>query len=236
MEVASGTRLLAAGGLGTAQGVANTADGVQDGVVGTVNLIPMAINKIEGNPVPYLPSPDWSRDLIVSESGASHDASEFLGGTGAWILLGGGVGRLAGAAGAQAAGSAGAQTVRMVVQADGQLAAATATTSTAAAATQGVAVAGMGIGAIGQTVPMSAGSGPASSGGGRAPKTGNMTPFEMRASADGSKGIYGDLNDEGMIEFFIEAGPQANPRGHVLFKEMIDQGLSELGRDSQRAS
>ena len=49
-----------------------------------------------------------------------------------------------------------------------------------------------------------------------------MPPFEMRASADGSKGIYGDLTDEDMIEFFIEAGPQANPRGHVLFKEMID--------------
>ena len=44
----------------------------------------------------------------------------------------------------------------------------------------------------------------------------------MRASADGSKGIYGDLNNENMIEFFIEAGPQASPRGHVLFKEMID--------------
>lgn len=44
----------------------------------------------------------------------------------------------------------------------------------------------------------------------------------MRASSDGSKGIYGDLNNEGMIEFFIEAGPEANPRGHVLFKAMID--------------
>lgn len=43
----------------------------------------------------------------------------------------------------------------------------------------------------------------------------------MRASADGSKGIYADLNNEGMIEFFIEAGPLANPRGNVLFKEMI---------------
>lgn len=44
----------------------------------------------------------------------------------------------------------------------------------------------------------------------------------MRASADGSKGIYGDLNNEDMIEFFIEAGPEANPRGKVLFKEMIN--------------
>jgi hypothetical protein len=49
-----------------------------------------------------------------------------------------------------------------------------------------------------------------------------MSPFEMRASADGSKGIYGALNTEDMIEFFIEAGPQANPRGNALFKEMID--------------
>ena len=44
----------------------------------------------------------------------------------------------------------------------------------------------------------------------------------MRASEDGSKGIYGKLNDEDMIEFFIEAGPRANPRGNVLFKEMIN--------------
>jgi hypothetical protein len=75
---------------------------------------------------------------------------------------------------------------------------------------------------IGQTVQMSAGGQNPPNRGGNAPKTGNMSPFEMRASADGSKGIYGDLNDEGMIEFFIEAGPQANPRGHVLFKEMIN--------------
>jgi hypothetical protein len=53
-------------------------------------------------------------------------------------------------------------------------------------------------------------------------KAGSTLPFEMRASADGSRGIYGDLNNEGMIEFFIEAGPQANPRGNVLFKEMIN--------------
>jgi hypothetical protein len=55
-----------------------------------------------------------------------------------------------------------------------------------------------------------------------APKAGGMSPFEMRASADGSKGIYGALNAEDMIEFFIEAGPRANPRGNALFKEMID--------------
>lgn len=52
-------------------------------------------------------------------------------------------------------------------------------------------------------------------------KEGGGLTFEMRASADGSKGIYADLNNEGMIEFFIEAGPQANPRGNVLFKERI---------------
>ena len=37
----------------------------------------------------------------------------------------------------------------------------------------------------------------------------------------GPKGIYGDLNHQGMIEFVIEAGPGANPRGHVLFEAMI---------------
>ena len=57
---------------------------------------------------------------------------------------------------------------------------------------------------------------------GVAPKAGSSSPFEMRASRDGSKGIYGCLNDEHMIEVIIEAGPGANPRGHVLFKEMID--------------
>jgi len=47
-------------------------------------------------------------------------------------------------------------------------------------------------------------------------------PFTMYASPDQSKGIYAALNNHGMIEFVIEAGPQASPRGHVLFEAMIN--------------
>ena len=110
----------------------------------------------------------------------------------------------------------------MVLQANGTVAAMTATTAVAVTpATAGAAAAG--VGAIGQIVQMSAGGTPPTAGG-NAPnaKAGRRLPFEMRASADGSKGIYGDLSNEDMIEFFIEAGPQANPRGNVLFKEMIN--------------
>lgn len=49
----------------------------------------------------------------------------------------------------------------------------------------------------------------------------STAPFAMYASPDQSKGIYAALNTDGMIEFVIEAGPQASPRGHVLFEEMI---------------
>jgi hypothetical protein len=51
---------------------------------------------------------------------------------------------------------------------------------------------------------------------------GSTAPFLKYASADQSKGIYGALNSKKMIEFVIEAGPQADPRGHELFQQMVD--------------
>jgi RHS repeat-associated protein len=63
---------------------------------------------------------------------------------------------------------------------------------------------------------------PAGQGTSPAPATRSTAPFTMWASADQSKGIHGVLNNRAMIEFVIEAGPQASPRGHVLFKEMVN--------------
>jgi hypothetical protein len=99
------------------------------------------------------------------------------------------------------------------------LAAEAAPALAAVSVVEGSVGAGAAVGMIGQS-QMSVGR--SSQVAGNAPNAGSRSPFEMRASADGSKGIYGDLNTEDMIEFFIEAGPQANPRGNVLFKEMID--------------
>ncbi len=45
----------------------------------------------------------------------------------------------------------------------------------------------------------------------------------MYASPDQTKGIYAAPNNRGIIEFVVEAGPQASPRGHVLFEAMIQR-------------
>ncbi len=44
----------------------------------------------------------------------------------------------------------------------------------------------------------------------------------MWASAGKAKGIIGSLNEQGMVEFAVEAGPEATPRGSVLFEQMMD--------------
>ena len=48
--------------------------------------------------------------------------------------------------------------------------------------------------------------------------------FSMFAGGAGGTelGIYGDLTANGMIEFYIGAGSEAVPRGHVLFQAMIN--------------
>lgn len=92
----------AATGRGIGQGGLNTVNGVQDAAIGIVNLAPIIHNHTAGNFVNYLgnqagfdidvrsgyiPSPDWSRDLIVPSSDYHHGASKFLGGQGAVTLL-----------------------------------------------------------------------------------------------------------------------------------------------------
>ena len=157
-------------GMGTAvmagvlQGGANSINGAQDGVVGTVNLIPLAINKLEGNHVPYLPSPDWSRNKFSSESDWTHDKSKLVGGTGVLTAATAGLG-----AGAAGTGAAASQTGTIVVQAEGRLAVAAA--GMAVAPATAAAAAGMGVGAIGQTVQMSAGNA-----GGSGPNAGPAVP------------------------------------------------------------
>ncbi len=101
---------------GIIEGGANSINGAQDALVGTVNLIPLAINKLEGNHVPYVPSADWSRDFAVTESDWTHEKSKLVGGTGVLTLATAGLG----------AGAAASQTGTIVVQAEGRLAVADA--------------------------------------------------------------------------------------------------------------
>ena len=93
--------------LGLGQGVVNIVNGVQDTVVGILNLPAMGINAIARaeekagilNPndplrVPYIPSPDWSRGLITDEAGTpgswtdTHGWSKFFGATGVELIAG----------------------------------------------------------------------------------------------------------------------------------------------------
>ena len=72
-----------AGGMGVGQGALNTVNGVQGGVVGTVNLIPKTFNAVSGcRAMEELPSPDRSNGVLVAEDPSLHNASKFLGGTG----------------------------------------------------------------------------------------------------------------------------------------------------------
>jgi hypothetical protein len=53
---------------GGAQGVVNIINGVQDAVIAIPNLVPTIYNVTAGNlgapRMGYIPSPDWSRDLM----------------------------------------------------------------------------------------------------------------------------------------------------------------------------
>ncbi|MCD4830991.1 MAG: hypothetical protein K8R02_04170 [Anaerohalosphaeraceae bacterium] len=76
--------------VGTTQGLLNTANGVQDSLIGTVNLGSGIWNYtgalIYDKKLGYIESPDWSKDLIVKESDFAHGASKFLGSEGALAL------------------------------------------------------------------------------------------------------------------------------------------------------
>jgi hypothetical protein len=75
---------------GAAQGIANTVNGVQDGVVGLANLPAQVYNNtagyIGGGTIGYIPSPDWSQGLITAEDPTLHSLSKGLGGFGATTL------------------------------------------------------------------------------------------------------------------------------------------------------
>ncbi|MDZ4820273.1 MAG: RHS repeat-associated core domain-containing protein, partial [Planctomycetota bacterium] len=75
---------------GAGQGVLNVANGVQDAGIGVLNLPAAAHNLASwsiGTDIraPYIPSPDWSRDMIVEEE--YHETSKFFGGQGALTLV-----------------------------------------------------------------------------------------------------------------------------------------------------
>gem|GEM_PF-2174972 len=88
---------------GTAQGLLNTVNGVQDAAVGTANL-GLGIWNASGalicdKELEYIDSPDWSKDVVVKESTTAHEVSKFLGSQGAVTLM------TAGASSGQAAKS-----------------------------------------------------------------------------------------------------------------------------------
>lgn len=99
--------------LGIAQGFANGLNGIQDGIIGIPNLVIGAVNTISygtswaingsGYPegawrVPYIPSPDWSKDLFVHEVGSgwtdSHAWSKGLIGAGVELVSGQWLGKI----------------------------------------------------------------------------------------------------------------------------------------------
>lgn len=74
---------------------------MQDTVIGVANIPAAAVNGIAWTEeqlgildaddpirVPYIPSPDWSKDLIVEEDDFSHGVSKFSGAAGVEILTG----------------------------------------------------------------------------------------------------------------------------------------------------
>lgn len=103
--------------MGLAQGGVNLVNGVQDAAVGVANTPALLANSVAGGidyvsgntdehnqiRIPYIPSPDWSRDLIVHEGGTPggwddmHGWSKFAGGEGAMSLLTGGMSKAASA-------------------------------------------------------------------------------------------------------------------------------------------
>lgn len=89
---------------GTAQGLLNTVNGVQDIAVSTANL-GMGIWNFSGalicdKELEYIVSPDWSKDLAVKESQTAHNISKFLGSQGLVTVMTAGAG--SGQAGKQA--------------------------------------------------------------------------------------------------------------------------------------
>ncbi|MFQ3593042.1 MAG: hypothetical protein SNJ82_07615 [Gemmataceae bacterium] len=75
---------------GGAQGAVNIINGVQDAVIAIPNIVPTVYNVTAGNlgapRMGYIPSPDWSKDLIyVGEP--THGISKFIGGQGGFLLL-----------------------------------------------------------------------------------------------------------------------------------------------------
>ncbi len=82
---------LKGGGMGAVQGGVNAVNGLQDAVIGVANLAPLGYNYLLADQMgwsrsPYIPSPDWSRDLIIDSSSYNHTASKFLGGEGLFSL------------------------------------------------------------------------------------------------------------------------------------------------------
>jgi hypothetical protein len=97
-----------AGVCGVGQGGVNIVNGVQDTVIGVANLPARAVNGIawveekvgildpdDAVRVPYIPSPDWSKDLIVPEDDLSHSISKGAGAAGVEILSGVWIARIA---------------------------------------------------------------------------------------------------------------------------------------------
>ena len=79
----AGEHPIIAGTLGTAQGVANTINAGTDAVIGVANTPALAWNYTAGwlaPNIPYIPAPDWSKDLITNEGETAHAVSKGAGG------------------------------------------------------------------------------------------------------------------------------------------------------------
>jgi hypothetical protein len=90
-------------GLGLGQGVLNNLNGVTDLAIEAVDLPATIYNNTAGrlgaDPLKPLPKPDWSRNLITTESDDTHNWSKFFGGNGTLLLLSAAASAFFGAAG-----------------------------------------------------------------------------------------------------------------------------------------
>ncbi|MFN5465837.1 MAG: hypothetical protein ACK40D_14530 [Cyanobacteriota bacterium] len=81
--------ILSGGAQGLVQGVANVGNGLQDAIIGVANLPAAVYNVTAGNlgggTIGYIPSPDWSKDLVIMND-PTHELSKFVGGQGAFML------------------------------------------------------------------------------------------------------------------------------------------------------
>jgi RHS repeat-associated protein len=79
-----------AAGQGVGQGALNIVNGAQDAVIAIPNIVPAAWNITGGNlgggRLGYIPSPDWSKDVIIQDD-PTHGVSKFVGGQGVVILV-----------------------------------------------------------------------------------------------------------------------------------------------------